>query len=192
MTDEDLYSKLRKKCWDNALDAYGYSYIFDMRAARYSNWIYWLNVTAVIVPVLVGLTAIGYGYNTQILKYCINAAIPLTIGQFVFSLFAMFGKWDEKLAYSYESSQSHNFLYIGFKKLAEFPLKNIQDFTHEFNLLEVEANGRSKQDVKYNVTDSERRKGMRYGLREFQRPCAGCNNVPLSMKSTNCDVCGNF
>jgi mobilome CxxCx(11)CxxC protein len=190
--EEDLHSKLRQKCWDYALDSFGYSFIFDMRSAKYSRWIYWLNLTAVIVPVIVGLTAIGYGYNTEILKRCIAIAIPMTIIQFIFSLIAMFGKWDENLAYSYEASQSHNFLYTRFKRLAEFPLADVRNFTHEFNLLETEANGRSKQDIKYSIKDWELRKGMRYALREFQRVCAGCDEIPLSMKPTNCDVCGNF
>ena len=104
----------------------------------------------------------------------------------------MLGKWDDALAYSYEASQSHNFLYTRFKRLAEFPLEDIKNFTHEFNLLETETNGRNKQDIKYTIKDWELRKGMRYALREFQRNCAGCKKIPLSMKPTNCDICGNF
>lgn len=40
---EDLFSKLRQKCWDNALDDFGYTYIFDKRAEKFKKLIFWLN-----------------------------------------------------------------------------------------------------------------------------------------------------
>ena len=42
------------------------------------------------------------------------------------------------------------------------------------------------------VTDKEKRIGMRFGLRELSRKCVGCNEIPLSMNTSNCDICGNF
>lgn len=119
-------------------------------------------------------------------------AVFLVTIQFLISLWSILGKWDEKLAYSYESSQAHNNLCIQFRKLAEFPPSNYDDFRHQFDVVDADSNSRSRQDVKHNLKDWEKRRGMKAGLREFQRACVECKIVPTSMKSTNCNVCGNY
>ena len=78
-TEEEKINKLRQYCWDNSLQTFGTSYIFSKRAYHFERLISSLKIFGIIVPIAVGATAIGYGFNSDILKYSIAISIPLTI-----------------------------------------------------------------------------------------------------------------
>jgi mobilome CxxCx(11)CxxC protein len=63
---------------------------------------------------------------------------------------------------------------------------------NRFHELLGEQNVRDSQDEKYNINDKELRMGMKYGLRMFKVKCDGCGEVPKSLETTNCNICGNF
>ncbi|MBP6872072.1 MAG: hypothetical protein KBC43_08695 [Bacteroidales bacterium] len=191
-SDEQRFEKLRKVCWDKSLHSFALAYIFDKKAQRYGFFVNMLKVFGIVVPTAIGATALGYGLESQILPYLIIIAIPLTIAQLIFSVFAVANKWDDELAYSYEASQDLNDLYDNFKKLGNLPPKEYEDLNGIYNLYNERYKARTQQNSKHNIKEWELRMGMRYGLREFQRPCVGCNLVPTSMESTNCNVCGKF
>jgi mobilome CxxCx(11)CxxC protein len=190
--ETEAFNKLRSKCWDNSLHSFGHGYIFDKRAQRYGRYVNWLKVFGLLVPAIIGATAIGYGYNNVILKDAIILAIPITIVQFIFSVLAVIYKWDDELSYSFEASQAYNNFWDKFKKLGEIPPKEYGELERRYDLLNVEVISRNQQDTKHNIKEWELRKGMRAALREFQRNCVGCNEIPQSMESKNCNVCGNF
>lgn len=190
MTPEE--ELLRKEAWDKAIHSFGKGYIFSKRAIFFKNWIRFVTILGIIVPVTIGATASGYGLNSQILKYTINISIPLTILQLFISVFALANKWDDNLSYSLEANNDYGNLSDSFKKLGKNPPKNIQDFRHQIEILETKYNLRCDQDSKYSLKERELRMGMRYSLREFQRQCIGCEKVPVSIESTDCDVCGKF
>src|SRR6185503_11700711 len=192
MPRENLYDKLRSECHENAFHSFGYAYIFDKRAQRFGRWVNLLKAFGVLVPAIVGATAIGYGYNNALLKYAIVIAIPITIIQFVFSLLAIVYKWDDELAYAYEASSSYNDLYNKFSKTGKFPPAEYDHLSKEFDYITIEQTFRGQQDGKHNIREWELRKGMKYALRQYKQKCSGCGDIPLSMTSTNCYVCGKF
>jgi mobilome CxxCx(11)CxxC protein len=183
---------LRLECWHRAFNAFGHGYIFDKRANKYGIRINLLKVFGLLVPATVGSTAIGYGYNNEVLKSLIALAIPLTIIQFVISVLAIIYKWDDELSYSFEASQSYNTLHDNFEKLGGFPPIDYEQLRIKYDLLNTEYNLRQQQDSKHIIKEWELRKGMRSSLRDKQRKCVGCNLIPLSMESTDCYVCGRF
>ena len=191
-TQEERFNKLRTICWNNAITAFGTAYIFDKKAQRQSFYTNLLKVFGIIVPVTVGATALGYGLNSNILKLVIGLAIPLSIFQLIFSVFAVVHKWDDELAYSYEASQDLSLLSDSFRKLGNLPPENYKELDEKFEILNTRLKARTQQNSKHNIKEWELRMGMRYALREFQRPCVGCKKIPLSMESTDCDVCGKF
>ena len=191
-TEEQLYDKLRTKCWNLAVHTFGMAYIFDKKAKRHSFYTNLLKVFGIVVPVTVGATVTGYGLDSEILKKVIALAIPLSIFQLIFSVLAVVYKWDDELAYDYEASQDLSLLSRSFRKLGELPPKKFEKLNEEFELLSTRYNARGQQNSKHNIKEWELRMGMRYALREFQRTCSGCKKVPASMESTNCDVCGKF
>jgi mobilome CxxCx(11)CxxC protein len=189
---EEKKDQLSIDAWNDSFHTFGKGYIFDKRAEKFSKYVNLLKVFGIVAPVAVGATAIGYGFNSTILKYMVVFAIPISIIQLMFSVLAVIFRWDEQLAYSYEASQDYNNLSSSFKKLAKFPPTEIAEFENRLELLKAKYQARSEQDAKHSVKEWELRKGMRYALREFQRKCVACNNVPTSMESTDCNVCGKF
>jgi len=191
-TEQDRYNKLRKSSWDNAVHTFGLSYVFDKKAQRHSLFTNLLKIFGIVVPVTIGATASGYGLQSEILKSVIALAIPLTIMQLIFSVLAVVKKWDDELAYSYEASQDLTLLSDEFKKLGNLPPVEFLELNQKYDLLNTRFKARSQQNSKHNIKEWELRLGMRYALREFQRKCVGCQTVPLSMDSTDCEVCGKF
>lgn len=191
-TEEQRYNKLRQSCWNKATHSFGLSYVFDKKAQRHSTYTNLLKVFGIVVPVTVGATATGYGLDSSILKMTIALAIPLSIAQLIFSVLAVVKKWDDELAYAYEASQDLTLLSDSFRKLGELPPKEFKDLNQQFELLNTRFKARSQQNSKHNIKEWELRMGMRSSLREFQRNCVGCKTTPVSMDSTECDVCGKF
>ncbi|HEY5367431.1 MAG TPA: mobilome CxxCx(11)CxxC protein [Hanamia sp.] len=189
---EDYYLKLRNAVRENAFQSFGYEYIFTKRANKYRNYIGYLKGFGVAVPAIFGVFVITYGLNSKIANYLLTVAVIATVIQFVISLFAIFAHWDEKFTYSLEAIQSHNNLNKRFQKLADYPPLIYDELNVSFETLDNEFNSREQQDAKQGVQEWELRKGMRYALRQYKRPCEGCKKTPLSMKSTDCDVCGKF
>lgn len=189
--DLTSFQILRKECHDLAFQSFGYADLFDNRSARFGSWLSSLKVFGIVTPSLAGAYVIGYGF-TPALKFLIYAAGIISIIQFIFSIFAVIYKWDDELAYALEASPDYNKLHSKFKKLGQIPPNDIEKFKQEFDLLNTEYNLRNQQDAKHNISEWERRRGMRSALREYRRDCDGCKIRPLSMDSTDCDVCGKF
>lgn len=191
-TQDQLYNKLRLKCWDFVYDSFGYAYIFNKRAellSRYSNW---LTVLGILTPSLIGSIVLGYGIDSELLDFLIPTAVVVGIIQFGASVIAVVYKWSDELSYNYEASQAHSSLNHRFHKLAEFPSENYLTFKSSFELIESEYITRLQQDAKHNITEKEQRKGMKASLRQYQKTCVACKTIPMSMDSTACAVCGNF
>lgn len=189
---EDFKAKLRQEFWKNALHTFGFAYIFSRRVRRYSFKINLLTVFGIIVPITVGAAALGYGFNSQILQMAITIAIPAGILQLLISVLAITYKWNDELSYSLQASAEYSILSDDFRKHANFPLDNFEEFGKIFDILKTKYQAREGQDINHEIKERELRRGMRYALREFKKECYGCQKIPIDMKSTNCPVCGKF
>lgn len=184
--------ELRKDCWNNALHTFGTAYIFRKKAEKYKRLISSLKFFGIAVPLTIGATASGYGLDSEILKWVIFAAAPLTILQLIVSLLALVRKWDDELSYSYESASEHSEISIQYENLAKYPPNVKSVFQDKIGKLETQQKSRDKQDDKHSIIEKEERMGMRYALRKYQRNCAACGETPTSMTPTSCNVCGKF
>lgn len=189
---ENLINKIRSKCWDNAVQAFGYSYIFACRARFYSKWSKFMTTLGIIVPLIIGATASGYGIDSSILKLFIFLSIPLSILQVILSAIAIVNNWEDKLSYSFEALSDYDIISEEYKELAKFPPEDNSNLLAKVETLDNRMKFRSQNDAKHLITDLEKRKGMRWALREFKRSCVGCDEVPISMESTDCPVCGKY
>jgi mobilome CxxCx(11)CxxC protein len=95
-------------------------------------------------------------------------------------------------AYSKESASINYYISQQYKRFAETPPKTNQEFEHKIDLLDAEESSRSNIDTQHHITEKEKRFGMRAALRNFQRECSGCGQVPITMKPSNCEICGKF
>lgn len=192
MEAENKYNKLRQDCWNKALDAFAYSQIFNARIARYGNYLSMLTLFGILVPAFVGAFALSYAYNKALMDLVLAIATPLTIIQFVISVCSIVFKWDDRLSYAMESATEHTSLCEQYRKLANTPPATESELAHALEMVDITYMQRTRQDVKAGIAHWEERRGMRAGLRNFGRKCAGCRTVPLSVDSTDCDVCGKF
>jgi len=186
--------QLRSECWDLALYAFGTSYIFSERALKLKKNIGCINYFGIVVPLTIGGVAIGYGVNSKLLVILIPIAAFLSVIQLIVFTWAIIKKWDEELSYSYESATANKLLADEFECLAKYDHNTEESlsFFSKYQFLKAKNQSREEQDSKHSIIGHELRKGMRYALRNYKRECTGCKNIPISMKSTNCDVCGNF
>ena len=192
MTDKEKIDKIKTDSSDTAFHTFGYSYIFTKRIKWYLRYINALKFFGIIVPLTVGALAIGYEFKHDILVVAISIAIPATILQLILSTLSIVYKWDDELAYAFEANQDYNHLYDDYTKLYKFSPSNIIELEKLFEVLNTKHKSREVQDSKHDISDKERRIGMRYSLREHKKECAGCNLVPTTMQATKCGVCGNF
>jgi mobilome CxxCx(11)CxxC protein len=187
---EDLYTKIRTDCWNSALDALAFSYIYSKKIARIEVWLRWSKVLGLIIPVALGGMVSTYYSNKQVMDIALLVASPIAIAQLVVSSYLVAVGSDEKLI-SYMGKSAEYLLLRGeFEQLAKYPISDFGEYRRNFEILSERASGIGKGN--FEIKDSEKRMGMRYGLREFNRQCVQCKTVPYSMKPTKCDVCGNF
>jgi mobilome CxxCx(11)CxxC protein len=112
--------------------------------------------------------------------------------QAAIALWSIVGGWVEGYSYATTSAAANESLSARFSELGRSPPNSTNELRHKYKKLQIEDNARREQDHRQGIKQAELRMGMRAALRQFQRPRAGCDEVPTSMKPTNCGVCGNF
>lgn len=189
---DDVVDNIVDECRQEAIHNFGTGYIFEKRAHAYKFRLKALAVLGIGVPALVGIIYLTFTTQQILLDWAIYLAGILGVAQVILSVWSLTSKWEDGYSYSIESKSANYSLSERFRKLAKSPPLQLPELKKEFNLLEAQNAFRSEQDDKHNITDKEKRMGMRAGLRQFDKACIHCGVVPVSMKPTKCDVCGNF
>nr|WP_315200594.1 mobilome CxxCx(11)CxxC protein [uncultured Flavobacterium sp.] len=190
-TAETRIENIRIECHENKFHCYGKSYIYGERVNRYERRLRFINFIGLAVPLMFGGFVLTYG-GDYITNLSIYLAGPVLLIQLLLSAFALVFKWDDELAYSLEATRDHNLLSQDFKTLGQFPPVGVDELTIRYNILNEKLKSRNEQDVKHDLSNKERIKGMRWALREFSKTCINCNNIPYAMEKTNCPVCGKY
>lgn len=182
---------LRNNSHDRKFHTFGYSKIFAKRASKYSTSLNWITKIGFLLPGVLGGYALAFGIDDDF-NNILYIFVPLSLTQFILSLWASLSKWDDEYSYALEASSHYSSLNTKFKNLASFSADTFEELKASFISLEIEYDQRSQQDGKHNIKDWERRYGMRTALREYQKLCVSCQQIPYNYNSTDCDVCGNF
>jgi mobilome CxxCx(11)CxxC protein len=196
MTDDQA----RIIAWDQALKAYGSSYVFKRRVdsfrPRQRTLTFFGLAPAITLGSVVGISEAW----AQIIPYLIPIMGTVTGIQLIFTLVSLIAKWDDECAKAEERCKVNSELFREWKTLLDIWPENFEHdskFREKFD--EVWRSDSAAQDVDNPlVTDVERRIGMRAGLLQFQRPCIKCELVPESMQpplappDKVCKTCGNF
>lgn len=183
-------NNIRTDCWDKALDALGYFYIYSKRIEKLELWLRWTKVLGILIPVLLGGLVTSYFSNKLVLSIAITVTTPLALLQLLLSTYLAITGSDEKMSEYSTTAAEYALLNSEFEQLAKYPIEDEATYLNRYNVLLERERGVGKRN--FNISDKERRMGMRYGLRQYRRGCAGCNETPVSMNPTTCDVCGNF
>lgn len=186
-------TRIQLDCWNNAVYAFGTADIFDRRGRVLQRRLNWLGYIGLVGPLLVGLLALGFGATSQSVELVIPIAIVVGTVQVLISAWSLVSDWTGNLAYARESATANIELAGRYQQLARSALDyTLIDLRHRFDLLLVEDNGRRQRDLARGIDDRERRRGLRAALRQFERKCSACQQVPISMTPTQCEVCGKF
>lgn len=188
----NIPNELLRRCADEALKCYGTAYIFEKRASNLKTKSSYLNFLGIAGPAMLGATIATYNFDSSIEEVIKIVAGTIGVLQFGCTIWSMTEGWSEKIS-DYTESKTNNYsISKRLKQLECNTTASIFEFESELAVIEKEIEIRNGIDAKHDVTDEEKRMGMRYGLRKYQRPCAGCNIVPTEMKPTDCGVCGKF
>ena len=190
-TEEVRIENIRKECHQNKFHCYGKSFIYGERVNKYERRLRIINFIGLAVPLMFGGYSLTYGTDS-ISNFASYLAGAILLMQLLFSAFALVFKWDDELSYSLEATRDHNLLSQDFKTLGQFPPIGIEKLIIKYNILNEKLKSRNEQDVKHDLSNKERIKGMRWALREFSRPCVNCKEIPYSMEKTSCPVCGKY
>lgn len=182
---------LRTQCWDDALNSYATSYIFQRRARVLKVRLQWITYVGFAVPMIVGLLVLAYGHLKSLPVIAATAA-AIGIAQAAFSLWSIVGGWVDGYSYALTSSSANDLLAARYSRLASSPPEDLKEFQQQYRLLEVEDAARTEQDYQQGIAEAEKHMGMRAALRKYQRACAACNEIPTTMRPTSCGVCGEF
>ncbi|MCA9620487.1 MAG: hypothetical protein KC731_15805, partial [Myxococcales bacterium] len=191
MTAQQPTPDPRATCWNCAIETYGTAAIFRRRATKLENRLRWLSFMGLIGPVLVGGVVTSFGTDSRLLPLLLVLASLVAVGQLAVSIWSLVSGWETTLKYAYESAGDNNHLSREFQHLGQSD-PNAPAFDAAYQRLKGLNDARERADGSQGISDAELRYGMRVGLREFQRPCAGCGEIPTSTTPTDCDVCGNF
>jgi mobilome CxxCx(11)CxxC protein len=180
------------ECWERSIYCWATAQIFQRRARRARRSLYFLTYVGFVVPLSIGAMVLAFGEKSSYLPRLLFLAGALGVIQLIVSAVAVVYGWADGLEYSLDSSTDNLFLSEEFKRLggtAPDPPANLEGAAAAL-LARDEA--RRAQDTKKSVSEKEMRRGHRASLRQFGKECTGCKLIPISMKPTQCPICGDF
>jgi mobilome CxxCx(11)CxxC protein len=182
----------RQHCITESLHCHGTAYVFGERAKLLRWRLKLMSFFGLVVPGLVGISIGSFGVTADATIYLISLAAVAALPQFVLSVWSLVDDWTGSLSYADESVADNTALADAFERLARNLTLEPQEFVGEMRLLDQRNDARSTSDQKRDASDDEKRMGMRAGLRQLQKACASCGQIPVSLEPSDCDVCGNF
>ena len=188
MNDPDKETLL-KLCREKEFHAYGTSRIFERRAERYGNGRTWITYFGIVIPLLVGATAMAFGADSSLFPGLLYFAGFLAIIQLAISVWSVVARWDERHGQALESSRANTRLYNLWKKLGEHPTSQLSERVEEARSIDHDQ---EQRDLASGITDKEKRFAMHEALFYFRKPCPTCKVIPQSKKPSECDMCGNY
>jgi mobilome CxxCx(11)CxxC protein len=189
MSRDETLDSLRQECWTRAINAYGTGYLFENRARELRPYVRGLTFLGIAVPAAAGGILLAVGPTGTAIPYLLAIAAPLGVVQLIGSVWSLASRWDDSLVYFQESATDNYRLSEQYRKLGADPPS---DARLRFEIIEASYQARCDADTKQALNEKEKRRGLRAGLKQFQRKCVACNVVPNSMRPTKCGVCGDF
>jgi mobilome CxxCx(11)CxxC protein len=183
---------LREDCWTQALYAFGTAAIFEQRSRILGRKLRVLDFLGIGVPLAVGGVVTSFSLASQHLELAVLIAGIVSVPQLILTAWSLVSRWEDSYAYALESMADNYRFAQKYESLGRNPPNNLREFQFRRELLNAESSYRDSLDYKQGLSDKEKRRGMQVALRQYQRPCAGCGEVPKSLKPTDCSVCGQF
>lgn len=178
-----------KECWGKEFHSYGTAQIFERRSKKLQRFRTLITFLGIISPVLIGGTVLAFGTNARFLPLALTFAGVVGLIQLTLSVWSLVARWDEQYEYALESIKANTELYNRFRNIPRAPAADIPTLYGEA-CKDYEA--RELIDITKAISESEKRFANRKSLHYYQKKCSVCKSVPVSLKPSKCDGCGNF
>lgn len=188
----EIPNSKRLDCANYALHAYGTAYIFEKRASSIQKKIKWLSFLGVAVPASVGVIVGTYALDETQIGLLLFVASLISIVQLLLSIWSLSSNWNSNLSDYLNLKNKSSSISDKYEKLGKETVLDFSFFQANLDKFDIERVLIKQLADRHSIKESEKRRGMRYALRKFQRACAGCNVVPTNMKNTKCGICGEF
>lgn len=187
-------NEIRSTAWDNALYCHGTYIIFSRRLKcfRYLTRLrdFWGFAIPIILSVIAGSDTLSL--SDEYLKYLKILLGVAALVQILISLWAVLSRWDDGLAYSQRAVRD---AYEMRRAWVVIGRGQVSDIGAEFATRTKQQDVIDSHDIGQDISTKEKCLGMRNGLIEYRRQCAGCKTIPSSRRllwrpKTKCVVCG--
>ena len=182
----------KRKAHDAAFHSFGTYYIFKNRHDGYKRKTLFVAAINMIVPSLFGAIYISFGANILTKDISVFVCAVLGFVSICTTVMSFVLRWQEKLTESQKNMIDNYSMYERYKNIATDIGLEADKFESIFMELSFEGKYIDRESLESEITDKEKRRGHRAALIQSQRSCASCNIKPDSMKSSKCNICGNF
>lgn len=183
----------RSQAWTNALHGEGTRVVFQRRAESLRRKTMLRDFAGLAVPICLAylLGAEVFPVLKPYRDLGIAALGLAAVLQTLMVAWSLLARWDEELAYNIRAARESYLLKEGWKRIGQGDVANS---TIEYDVLSRHQSIADSHDVEKSVTDSEKQRGMRAALIEFQRKCV-CGETPKTaqppwFKKKPCITCG--
>jgi mobilome CxxCx(11)CxxC protein len=119
------------------------------------------------------------------LEFALWIAGIVSLAQLILTAWSLINRWQDRHAYALASMVDNYKIAQKYEHLGKNPPGDLKEFKFRQELLNAESSTRDTLDYQQGLSEKERRRGMRVALRQYQRACAGCREVPKSLKPTD-------
>lgn len=182
----------RQECWNQALYAFGTAYLFERRLSNVRRKVRTLTFLRIAIPVAIGGIVVAFFSVAALRPYLVTLILIgslLATFFLVITLWSLIANWNDTISFSAASAAENRRLASRYEALAKSPPT---DFDAQLNVLTIENARRQEADIQREISDAEMRMITRAGLRQYQRACVKCTEIPHDMNPTDCPVCGRF
>ncbi|GAB3334785.1 hypothetical protein GCM10027299_43230 [Larkinella ripae] len=183
-------NRIQAESFIRAGEAIGGSYVYEKKAKGLQKWLNGSKIMGIVVPVFLGGMVTSYYQFPEVMGIAIAIAAPLALVQLVYSTVLVSINLEETVAELSNMATQNALLSSDYKSLADYPPKSSNETQAVYRVLKERERAIATYDFK--LSDKDHRIAKRYGLWTFQQSCPTCQQIPLSMASTNCSTCGNF
>lgn len=182
--------ELKQACWDEEIYARATTYIFERRRNVLRNQLLVLDLIHVITPTLLGLLILGPLSTTP--RWLVVALGLLAIAGSAITTVGIVMGWSRRLSEAHHSHVQNLSIADAYERLVKSPPKLKDTFMSKKAAVDARNEVQTQSDGGIAISQHEKAFGHRAAHRHRKRPCAGCDKVPLSLRSSDCSVCGSF
>lgn len=179
-----------------AVNCWGTSEIFKIRADRYERSLRKSALVGFALPIVVGVLVIALGPDWKYLRYALVLVALISAAQALYNAYLIFHGYERELRDCLDSASTNRSI----ATRADLLSQNVQiledEFARQYHQLVGENRNQETQDERRKITNKERRMAGRFGLFQFRQRCDACKKTPTSTDAkadgSNCKFCGDF